>query len=58
MRNVTASPDTTAELAPVRRLVEDLVRAFDLMCTHGYAQDGQVRRFVPRHDKWRRSVTA
>ena len=38
-------------------LMEDMVHAFDLMCADGYAQDGQVTRFAPRHDKWRRSVT-
>ena len=38
-------------------LMEDMVHAFDLMCADGYAQDGQVTRFAPRHDKWRRRVT-
>ena len=34
-------------------LMEDMVHAFDVMCADGYAADGQVTRFAPRHDKWR-----
>jgi Rieske 2Fe-2S family protein len=34
-------------------LMEDMVHAFDVMCADGYAQDGLVTRFPPRHDKWR-----
>jgi hypothetical protein len=34
-------------------MMEDMVHAFDLMCADGYAADGQVTRFAPRHDKWR-----
>jgi Rieske 2Fe-2S family protein len=33
-------------------LMEDMVHAFDLMIADGYAQDGVVTRFAPRHDKW------
>ncbi|HYI22887.1 MAG TPA: aromatic ring-hydroxylating dioxygenase subunit alpha [Candidatus Limnocylindrales bacterium] len=33
-------------------LMEDMVHAFDLMIADGYAQDGVVTRFEPRHDKW------
>jgi Rieske 2Fe-2S family protein len=34
-------------------LMEDMVHAFDVMCADGYAEDGHVTRFAPRHDKWR-----
>lgn len=34
-------------------LMEDMVHAFDVMLADGYAQDGVVTRFAPRHDKWR-----
>jgi Rieske 2Fe-2S family protein len=33
-------------------LMEDMVHAFDVMLADGYAQDGSVTRFAPRHDKW------
>jgi hypothetical protein len=39
-------------------LMEDMVHAFDVMCADGYAQDGQVTRFAPRHDKWREPSAA
>jgi len=39
-------------------LMEDMVHAFDVMCADGYAQDGQVTRFTPRHDKWREAAAA
>ncbi len=39
-------------------LMEDMVHAFDVMCADGYAQDGQVTRFTPRHDKWREPAAA
>ena len=39
-------------------LMEDMVHAFDVMCADGYAQDGQVTRFTPRHDKWRDPAAA
>jgi Rieske 2Fe-2S family protein len=39
-------------------LMEDMVHAFDVMCADGYAQDGQVTRFAPRHDKWRTSAAS
>ena len=33
-------------------LMEDMVHAFDLMVADGYADDGVITRFAPRHDKW------
>ncbi len=37
-------------------LMEDMVHAFDLMVADGYANDGRVTRFEPRHDKWSERV--
>jgi Rieske 2Fe-2S family protein len=49
----TASPAYT----PGRyALMEDMVHAFDVMLADGYAQDGVVTRFKPRHDKWPKPV--
>jgi glycine betaine catabolism A len=39
-------------------LMEDMVHAFDLMVADGYAADGVVTRFAPRHDKWREPMRA
>ena len=37
-------------------LMEDMVHAFDVMVADGYAADGVVTRFAPRHDKWRQPI--
>lgn len=51
----TASPAYT----PGRyALMEDMVHAFDVMLADGYAQDGVITRFRPRHDKWRQALAS
>ena len=47
-----AGTRSSAYVAGRYSLMEDMVHAFDLMIADGYAQDGVVTRFEPRHDKW------